>query len=377
MKRRLSSLLLILTIIISGCVSAEGKHYEIDAQIHTEDREIQVVLKAFPENERVCIISSLIPDQCIQIPGADPDQMMNALAVILQNMNGGGNGDAIRNCLADWFVFMQPETRTGAFSGDAFEKASTMQHITFSYGDLILLCRRIRGAQQDRGICPDIPSGKLPERNIRFDLKVFDEGKYASLSVLDGKDTVITVSADLSLPDCLTAVAGCGYGGKNYYMHIAAEKKEGRLEVEKSLFADDLKTGFPGLKDDSLICTVNSTIDWAADEIRFSAVLTPADEQMKPVESSGTIRNASDGRVFEGEIRFSGYDGFLASVTADLREGEIGALPAEVIEMNPADENERIASETKIFTTMLPQLLQIISAFPFEYSVKFLKVMGF
>lgn len=381
--KRFTSLLLILAMILTAAyASAEGDYISIDAQIRTGDQEVQANLNIYPEEDRFYFTSSLIPDICIQLAGISPAETVNALSELIRNLNDDKITGIIRKCTAEWVAFMQPETRTGSFSGDAFDHASTMQHITFSCGDLMLLGQRIRKALRQQGASAvllesDWSDLLMPERNIRFDLKIFDDGKYASLGVLDGEKTVMTVSANISESDAVLLVAGCGYGGKNYYSRILADQKDGRLDITETLYADDLKAGYPGLTADSLIYTRNSTIEWDAETVRFSEFLFPANEQMTPVTCSGTLGNVTSGRLFEGEIHFSGYDGFRATITADIKKGGIGEMPARIIDLDQADETELIGLGTEIGVAMLPILLQIIGGLPPEYSVPVAQIMNY
>ena len=325
MKRFISVLLVLILLTAAVCASAEEKNCEIQALIRTGDQEIQTNLNIYLKEDRIYFTSSLIPDICIQLPDIDTEDTLNALAELSRNLNDGKTIEIIRDCVKEWIVFMQPEIRTGNYSGDAFEQASSMQHIVF-------------------------------------------EGKYASLNVLDGENIVMTVSANMSEPDCILLITGCGYSGKNYYSRILAEKKEGRLDITESLYADDLKAGYPGLKENSLIYTRNSTIEWNTEGIQYSVFLFPANNAMTPIAGSGTFRNTTSGRCFDGEIHFSGYDGFRVTITADLKNGGIDQMPARMIDLDQADETELIGLGTEIGVALLPLLFQAIESLPPEYS---------
>lgn len=373
MKRFISVLLVLILLTAAVCASAEEKNCEIQALIRTGDQEIQTNLNIYLKEDRIYFTSSLIPDICIQLPDIDTEDTLNALAELSRNLNDGRTIEIIRDCVKEWIVFMQPEIRTGNYSGDAFEQASSMQHIVFSYGDLALLGQRIRKSLKDKGVSAVLLESDwsdliMPERNIRFDLKIFDEGKYASLNVLDGENIVMTVSANMSEPDCILLITGCGYSGKNYYSRILAEKKEGRLDITESLYADDLKAGYPGLKENSLIYTRNSSIEWNTEGIQYSVFLFPANNAMTPIAGSGTFRNTTSGRCFDGEIHFSGYDGFRVTITADLKNGGIDQMPARMIDLDQADETELIGLGTEIGVALLPLLFQAIESLPPEYS---------
>ena len=381
--KRLFSLMLILLILTTaaGAVS-EGSRCEINAEIKTGEQTYQANLTVSADEDRIRFTSSMIPDTCVQLSRIDPAQTASALSELIRNLGDDKITDTIRKCAAEWMAYMQPEIRTGMFSGDAFEQASVMEHITFSCGDLMLLSQRIRKSLTEKGIEAvllesDWSELMMPERNIRFDLKIFDGGKYVSVNVLDGENIVATVSANLSDPDCILLITGCGYGGKNYYSRILAEIKEGRLDITEMLYADDQKAGYPGLLGDSLIYTRDSTIEWAADEIKFSGCLFPANDRMTPVAWSGTLRNINPGRFFEGEIHFAGYTGISAAITADLYQGSSPETAGKVIDLDEPDEKELIALGAEIGVAVLPALISIISALPPEYAAPVSEMMGY
>lgn len=381
--KRIICLLLFLTLL-TGTVSAytEGKRCEINAVIQAREQEIPVSLNIRTEEDRICLISSLIPDTCLQFSGINPGQAGDAAAEMVRILNDSRTGAVINQCAAEWFAYMQPEIRSGSFSGDAFEYASAMRHITFSCGDLLLLGERIRKALAEEGISPALSGGDwswipAPERNIRFDLKVFDDGKYASLNVLDGEDAVMTASVNLSDPDCILLITGVGTGGKNYYSRILAEKKEGRFDITQMLYADDLKAGYPGLREDSLIFTLNSTVEWDNEEIRLSGNLFPANDQVTPIACSGILRKMASGRILEGEVHFSGFEGFRTVFTADLYNVETGEMPSRIIDLEKAGEQELIALGTEIGVAFIPVLAGIISALPPEYAGQISQLLGF
>ena len=123
MKRFISVLLVMILLTAAVCASAEEKNCEIQAQIRTGDQEIQTNLNIYLKEDRVYFTSSLIPDICIQLPDIDTEDTLNALAELSRNLNDGKTIEIISNCVKEWIVFMQPEIRTGNYSGDAFEQA--------------------------------------------------------------------------------------------------------------------------------------------------------------------------------------------------------------------------------------------------------------
>ena len=381
MKRFFCLILTLVMLGTAGSALAGERCCAIGIRVQTGEREIQADLNIFSDNGRILLTSSLIPDTCIGISDADPDEILKFLSDIISVFSDEKVKETIRNCAKEWIIFMRPEIRNGTFSGDAFEKASVLQEINFSYGDLLLLGMTIRKALRNQGISTipadiDWTALPAPSRNIRFNLKLFDGGKYCSLAVLDGENTLITASANLSDPDCILLIYGCGYNGKNYYSRILAERKESKIDITEMLYADDRKTGYPGLGENDLILTRNNTIEKNNEEIRFSGCMFPANG-MAPVIVSGSIKNIRDGRFFEGEIHFSGYDGIRATITADMDNGATGdMIPERIISISQADEGALVSLGAEIGTSVLPMLIQVINALPEEYISPVMNLLG-
>lgn len=385
MKRFISLILILMMLISATHAAAENSHCRIEAQIHAGDQEILASLNIYSDDNKIYFTSSLFPDVCIQLSGVDSDEIIQATLELIRNMSDERMAEVILQSVKEWSAFMQPETRKGSFSGDAFDCATSMEHIVFSYGDLMLLEQRTVNALRMQGLSgalleSDWSSAMMPERNIRFDLKAFDEGRYASLNVLDGEEIIMTVSANLSDPDSALLVIGRGFGGKNYYSRILAEKKENRLEISEMLYADDLKNGFPGLGRDNLICTRTFTVSMAEEDgqtknVQISGSLLPAND-LSAIRFAGMIYNAEAGRIFDGEIWFPGDNQLSIMINAELDHDTIGEMPARVVDLDQADEKELVALGTEIGVALLPIFYQILSALPAEYVDPVMKLMN-
>ncbi len=379
MKRLISLILALILLAVAAGAAADGKHCDIRVKVVSGERETGSDIQIYLDNGEALITSSLVPGTGIRSAALNPEELLNAASELSLIMNNGRPAEAVLACVKDWVNYMQPVTREGYFSGDAFETASIVQEISFSYGDLLMLGRKIRAALQDEGI--ELPDGDdlldmlTPQRNVRLDLKIFDEGKYASLNVLKGEDTVMTVSANLSDPDCLLLVTGYGFGGKNYYSRILAEKSENRLDMTEMLYADDVKAGYTGLGDNALICTENVTAQLKNDEISISASLFPANG-LTPIMFEGTVRNADTGRFFEGELKFSGNNQFRTAITADMDESAIGEIPANMVDLDSAGETELTTLGIQIGGGLMAMLMQVIELVPEEYQAPVRNIIG-
>ena len=70
-------------------------------------------------------------------------------------------------------------------------------------------------------------------------LKVYDDGKYYSLTMKQQGNTVFTASVNANDPGELLAVAGHSENGKNYYHRIRLTLEGKKVNIETELLADD------------------------------------------------------------------------------------------------------------------------------------------
>ncbi len=376
MKRLFCLILALCMPAVSGAALAAEEHYAVRIVFSASGREIPVDIDLYTGEGQAVVTSSLLKDTGILVPIGDIEEIAPT-AEQLKNLADDGTVQAILDCAQEWALYIQPETKTGVFSGNAFPEAREMQRYRFSYGDLTMLIRRIRAQLPPGNVLRDLIDATgidwlFPLRNIQFDLKLFDGGKYASLDVLNGEDTLMTCSADLEDPASLLIVSGVGLEGKNYYSRIITDMPAAnRLIITEKLYADDLKTGFAGLDDNALILSTIHEIEWngtdgAPEEIGYTLIVTPANG-MTPLSLTAKITPSAESRVAEGVVQFSGYDKCSAKITIDRSEEKIGEMPGNLTDLSRASEEETAAFGAKVQEALTPVMLQVVTAMPEEY----------
>ena len=144
MKRLISLLLILAMLAMAAGAAAEAKHCAIEIKVTSADKEAGTDVQIYLENGEMLITSALVPDTGFRISAPDPEELAEVYAGFSRILSNEKLKESILNCLKEWFAFMQPVTRNGFFSGDAFDLAVSVQEIRFSYGDLMLLAQKIR-----------------------------------------------------------------------------------------------------------------------------------------------------------------------------------------------------------------------------------------
>lgn len=376
MKRLICIVLVLSLMMISVIALAAEEHYTVQITINASGREIPASIDIYKEAEQIILISSLMPDTGIRF--SVPVQ--EDTGSILEKMNmltEESAANRIGECVKEWIAYMRPEQRSGVFSGNAFTEATEMHRIQISYSDLMLLIRRIRSALPEGNIVSEIIDtldidSIIPPRNLSLDLKVFDNGKYFSIDVQEGEETVATFSADIEDSSNILFIAGIGLEGKNYFSRFVIDTtSENRLIITKKLYADDWKNGYFGLDDNALILStiheveINGTPD-NPEEIGYSFIMTPAN-QIVPIYLTANIYPKKKDHIADCKIGFSDYDNLSASITVNKDNERIKELPEKIIDTENTTDDDQAQLTNTFEKALTPLMLQVMAALPEEY----------
>ena len=370
-------MMLLLSVITMSCTAlASEEHYAIQITIHASGREIPASIDIYKETEHIILLSSFMPDTGILI--STPVQ--EDAGSVMENINmltDESSAKKIGECIQEWINYMRPAKQNGVYSGNAFAEATEMQRVQISYSDLMLLIRRIRNVLPEGNTVREIIDtlgidSIIPSRNISMDLKVFDDGKYLSIDVLEGEDAIATVSADIEDSSNILLITGVGMEGKNYYNRcIIDTTSENRLIITDKLYADDMKNGYLGLDNNALILSTVHEFELTGkpenpEEIGYNFIMTPANE-ITPVYLTAKLYPSNDEHVAECTLGFSAYDNLSANIEVSRSNERISVMPEKVIDIeNMTDDDQEMLTET-IQTALTPLMLQVMAALPEEY----------
>ena len=244
-----------------------------------------------------------------------------------------------------WAEQRMVSTGKGVFSGDAFNIAYKEDTYIFSMDDLLQLVKAIGQAAPDMARWTSLAEtgleGAAFSGGTEGTLKVYDDGKYYSLTLKQQGNTVFTLSLNAADPQELLAVAGHRENGKNYYHNIQITGDEKTARIETVLLADDTGGGFAALGDRNRILTTSAVITEGGDDsytIQYTAI--PAD----------------------------GSDALTASIVMELTE-DPDPVPegSTVIDFDTASEEE-LNEKLSGFTEKLPSLMiQLMTAVPMPF----------
>ena len=375
MKRIFCIILIVSMLACSFAVAEETAHYRLRLGIVSFGMEKEIEMHFYIQDNIVSVFSSLFPDTCIRL-SADKDAYSGDPALQMNDVYSGEQISQIfLDSLQEWISFMNPEIRTGIFTGDTFEAAGTMEYFRFSYSDFIVLLNMMSRRIKDLGI-PDFftafLSGSetfLPKSNYQYEMKVFNGGKYYTLNMLDGTDVLITLSLNTENPGNIIMVLGYGEKEKNYYHQLNMDFSQTKnLQLSGKIYADDQRVGFSGISDRELICSSVLSMEQEDDSgIKYSIRFEPANSVPPAVFSGYMNHSPSSEHVLDGKLHFQEEERFILTVSVD-RDSDLRIPQAEkTFEMNNMDENDSNALSTEIGKNLAPFMIQLMTSIPEEY----------
>ena len=381
--KRLISLILTLALLGCGVAAAENVHLRISTVITVPSQEMAVDFDLYSDGTTGYLQSLLFPGKTLALsaegPNLDVGESDGGSFEMIKLFLDAGLNETMTQCVMDWIKGMQPEIRTGMFSGDLFQEATRMARVRVNSAELGTLFTAIKKALNEKGMDADWLDEALETGNIPADLavefKIYDAGRYGCVNIFRGEEVVMTVSADLSdrEKEMTTYLIGTGAGGKAYYRLIRITRKgENLISLNETVYADDAKTGFSGIRPEgSLICSLQAEVQqYGKDEdkqLLVSGELTPGNG-MTPILFQGTIGFGNSGKLFEGRIRFADNNNFALVLVVSADEQEWSGDPAGIISMEDKDQMAEFATE--IMGTFSSIMLQVMNWIPSEYMTK-------
>ena len=212
-----------------------------------------------------------------------------------------GTGKALSEIIGNWTASHQGVTRTGFFSGDAFESAEEETTYEISWADVYALISTIRREVEDDTLAEILENAEEWTREAamssetRMILRDYDGGKADSLTVMRGTDTVNTLSIARSSDSgfVFRFVWGWAEGGKDYYTLLDADMKDpDNVQLHGEILADDECRGFRSLGRSALICSWDGILLSKDRGLSFETMLTPANGT-GPFFVNGSVLNAT------------------------------------------------------------------------------------
>ena len=299
MKRTVVIILLIT--LCAGIAGAEGMHLEARCA-YSGSLGVGSILSfdAYVQEGKILAVSTLFPDYVLEAAAEEslllsgcPDQTL-----LVSPDRAAARLQELEDLFVRWLDLQGGEYRKGVYAGDLFDKAETRCSCAFRLDDLIAFIR----ARSD-GLLPEGPG--FPE--VMLKVSAFDENRFLSAQVCRGDDTVMTVSADLSVGTLRRFLFTWVEGERTYFRDISIQAADNRLEITCMFRAGSgtsLRTteGTPPLFEEKLTVT-RDTDNTSSFRMIFSS---PA--LSLPLTASGQYETAEGGAHLSAEAFIEGRE---------------------------------------------------------------------
>ena len=366
-------ILLILPIFLLGTASAQDQHTGIVITLHQSGDETVFPSDLFVTDDGVYIVSCFFPSCALFIPDEGNRELLRGIQLTdFPSFSMHHFPELLQKAFSD----LNLKTEEGIFAGDLFEESHTMQSFICGLDDVI---QYLSGLQSTSGN-PEYPadpwlSDKLYRLSDRLDLtgtaaefRLFDSGKYLSVTGRKDDKIIFTASFDFSVPERVKAVWGTSDNGKNFYWEVTETYvSESEVRISSRLLADSRKEGYRSVFSNEPVLFENYvlTLSESRTALVFTGEIIPQNELPAIVITGGL--DADENPFFYATVRFGLEDSRL-SVTAETDD----RLPAvEGLKIIPVTELSETGSASFLleeasdrFFSFYASLLRIL---PGEY----------
>lgn len=241
---------LAICILLCGTFACADQHMELSC-VSADQPGAFISFDLYGQEGAVYLLSSLFPDHVYRFR-SDESFSVSGLNDCLPLR--AGMAAAVDRTLGDGFMQWLGEKLSApeydSWSGELFEKASSMRYAEFSLDELITFLDP-QSAPQD----PDTPASGLIRsqayslvRDLRDSgmtvlVRSFDEGKYLSADVRSGDDTVMTVSADCTETGAKRLLIIHREEGRYYFRDIKIRYDDESFTASSTLRSGDTSSG--------------------------------------------------------------------------------------------------------------------------------------
>ena len=370
-------------IFLFTCANARAQHLMMEISVHHDDEVSSESIDLTSDGSRFEIYSTLFPG-CF-LSGTFPDT---------ETFFSSGNHlfsfsflhpSDLKPVLDNLTPELNPRSRNGFFSGDAFEEATSELYGTCSVQDILPLFFSMTG-MMDSVISETETAGFLQilsaygissdsaAENLIY--RIFDGGKYFSLTEKTKNAVTRTLSCNLSDPSLTKLVYGYAQSGKNYYWTLDFVQISPQELVLSAFFrTDPEKNGYRAIMNNEPVLQESWTFSITEDQsaILFSGSVEPQND-LDSILITGGIHPLSDILLF-AELRFSGSPEnqyFTLSIQKSDREITAGSLQEYAVtdlflSGDHSFSGEILDGMTRIYSAM-------ISYIPLDYTIRWMNL---
>ena len=383
MYRKILLICLAYMVFFSSAI-AHAQQFTIDFSIyHDGDTAAETVLLD-TDSSRVRIFSSLFPG-CFLTGSFSGLETLFSLTDIPNDVPSFSVPD-IQSILTAWNSARNPLSHTGFFSGDAFDHAVSVTYGTCSARDILTLASSLSGccfpvlSEKDAdGILKVLSEYGIISVSENNDIlyRIFDGGKYFSLTRESCNSVIRTASYDFSEEKTTRAVFGYADRGKNYYWTVESILISPQELILSACFrSDPEKTGYRTIMNKQPIIQESwrFVIPENRSSIAFTGSIDPQNE-LDDILISGAFQ-LSEERLFYAEFRFSSnqeIQNFTLSVQKSKNEISSDSLQEiQISDLLTSGRHDAFSEE--IVDGMARIYSAIIKYVPLDYTVRLMNL---
>ena len=366
---------LMLLVFCAGTAGAESWSLEAAVFIAENEQAPDFIFEmAGREDHQLAMSCNWLGDTLLSADwGTDPVRVLTNLAS--PDVNPSLLWREMRDGFLAWALRKAKEPVRGLYSGDLFIRAYEERTFSFGPADWILFLRTFQKTL-DTG---DPLSGVLSEERMerisaraaeadwRAICRLYEEGSFLTVNLLQKEETVAVFSADWSAENRWILLSGWGENGKDYYVYRELQFRDDGLNQSVILMADDWKRGFLSMDQSNVITWTELSLTREADGWSMLAEISaPVLEQPFRLEGKTDSRTGMPA----GTVRLLSPDSDIPAVTVSFGVKKASAaLLAEdwtPIRLETLTEDEQKVIEGKIQAAMLPLALKLMEVLPAE-----------
>ena len=263
MKKKLFCLLAVLILNLQ-CSACAEKHILLTGTLNSAP-DVSLTAELYENQDELLVFSSLFPAAYISMAKQEKNLSGSDL-LCLRPDRAAAAMRAFWSELLSWSTAQNVKKKSGFFTGDLFDFASTMEETEFGAGEIMLFLRELCEKATDHPgdsilsdpimavILKRFASSVLPDlygAGIRCKVRSFDSGKYAVMQFFNAEGILFTLSADYSGKEENRFLISHTENGRYFFRIISLSNQAKETKVSVELYSSteesfrSAQTGYP------------------------------------------------------------------------------------------------------------------------------------
>ena len=377
MKKRYKRYFMIISVLLCIMYTAAiaDEHVCVQGFFCGSTENLPFSADLYKQDDRLFIVSSLLPEIAVSVSDGQ-NRITECISAIL-SINTEQLEYTIKadeRIFSAWIQQLFRETRSGVFTGDVFDRATTVTTSSFllsdylRYTEMSLMNFEANGNETEEKRNSYLLSALkgiqyiFRDEKLNIQLQSYDEGSYYTVSVIKQHEVFMTVSVDNTLHDCRHMVVGYRENGRYYFRDVLLSIQTESFAISSGLYCSNCSS-YRMLTSDSLLFTERFSVakDKEGMDVFQYSVETPS--MTEPFAVSGSI--AGDEIRMKMFLQQTGNDLCSVSVYKDNMKNTVSFSDKKTMYY------DRINDREEIHMTFLAGIMQlaadIIPALPLFY----------